>query len=56
MRDVSQIVAEVAHVDDGFCNPLKIKAAAEAREDAVNELQNLGYSRDEAEQMIADAG
>ena len=55
MRDESQIVAEVAQIDDGFCNPLKIKAAAEAREDAVAELEEHGFSREEAERMISEA-
>lgn len=55
MRDVSQILAEVAQVDEGFCNPLKIEAAADVRADAVAELEEHGFSREEAERMISEA-
>ena len=58
MKSVSQIAAEASAVDDGFCNPLKLKFAQEARADAVSQIEQRGYSRDEALQMLdnADSG
>lgn len=38
----------------GFCNPNSIKFANEDRSDAVRELEDRGYSRSEAENMVDD--
>lgn len=42
-------VAKSGRQDSGFCNPVKIRQADEAHSDAVSELMDRGYSRDEAE-------
>ena len=53
-RSDRDIARDAANVDSGFCNPRKIRAAAEAHEDAIDQLESRGYSRSEAEQMICD--
>jgi hypothetical protein len=49
-----QDIAKEANPDTGFCNPMKNKFANEARRDAIWELEDRGYSRAEAEQLIRD--
>lgn len=54
IKSDQDIAKEAASYDTGFGNPMKIKFAAEARMDAVFELEDRGYTRAEAEQMIRD--
>lgn len=54
IKSATDIAKEGANQDSGFCNPMKIKLANEARRDAIWELEDRGYSRAEAEQMIRD--
>lgn len=46
-----QQVAQSGDMDSGFCNPIKIGMAQEARQDAVSELMDRGYSLHEAQGM-----
>lgn len=55
IKSSQEIAKEAANYDTGFCNPMKNKFAAEARRDAIFELEDRGYTRAEAEQMIRDA-
>ncbi len=48
-------VARTGNFDSGFCNPMKIKFADEARSDAVGELMDRGYSQCEAQSMVDDS-
>ena len=48
-------VARSGSVDSGFCNRRKIKAADEARADAISTLRARGHSTLEAEKMIDDS-
>lgn len=48
-------VAKSGSVDSGFCNRRKIKAAEEARADAISTLRGRGHSTLEAEKMIDDS-
>jgi len=54
-RSNEEIARDVANIDTGFCNPGKIKYAAEAREEAIDTFMDRGYSREEAEQMLSEA-
>jgi hypothetical protein len=53
-RSDREIARSAAQADSGFCNPRKIADAAEAHSDAVNDLMDRGWSKAEAEQMIAE--
>ncbi len=48
------IAREAARADTGFCNPMKVKFANEARRDAIFDLEDRGYTRAEAERLIKD--
>ena len=54
IKSDQEIAKEAATADTGYCNPMKGKFADEARRDAIFELEDRGYSRAEAEQMIRD--
>lgn len=47
-----QQVAQSGNMDSGFCNPIKIGMAHEARQDAIAELVDRGYSQFEAQHMV----
>lgn len=47
-----QQVAQSGNMNSGFCNPIKISMANEARQDAISELVNRGYSQAEAQHMV----
>ncbi len=48
-------VAKSGSLDSGFCNPRKIKAADEARTEAISTLRGRGHSKSDAEKMIDDS-
>lgn len=52
-RDIAKGAADY---DSGYCNPMKNKFANEVKRDAIFELEDRGYSRSEAEQLIRDQG
>jgi len=54
IKSDTEIAKDGANYDTGYCNPMKNKFANEARQDAIFELEDRGYSRAEAEQMIRD--
>ena len=54
IKSDQEIAKEGANHDTGYCNPMKNKFANEARRDAIWNLEDRGYSRAEAEQMIRD--
>ena len=43
-----------ANIGSGFCNPIRIKHEAEDRQTAIFDLEDRGYSRDEAKQILRD--
>lgn len=55
IKSDTEIAKEAASFDSGFCNPMKVQFAHEARSDAIFALEDRGYTRAEAEQMIRDA-
>ncbi len=48
------IVRAVKDYDTGVCNPRKIKEGQELRDDAISELMDRGYSREEADNLLKD--
>jgi len=55
VKSDAEIASEGANADSGFCNPMKVQLANEARTDAIFALEDRGYTRAEAEQMVRDA-
>lgn len=55
IKSDQEIASDAANYDTEFCNPMKNKFANEARRDAIWNLEDRGYSRAEAEQLIRDA-
>lgn len=51
---VEDIVRAVKSFDTGFCNPRKVKEGQELHDDAVTELMDRGYSREEANDLLTE--
>lgn len=49
-RDTQKIANDIRELEDGFCNPRKLKQAEELRE----ELAERGYSKREIDEMVGD--
>ncbi len=56
---MSDIPNDLAHrlnsLDDGFCNPIRIKVNDEIREQVRDELVKRGWSEQEADAMVEEA-
>lgn len=55
MSDIpSDLANRLNSLDDGFCNPIRIKVNDEIREQVRDELVKRGWSEQEADAMVKE--
>lgn len=54
-KTTQEIISSVRNQDEGFCNPIKAGLCIEERADAIEALEDRGYSFHEARQMVNSA-
>ena len=54
IKSAQDIAREADSLDEGFCNSRKLRVAEERYEDNVQAIMERGYTRVEAEAMIAE--
>ena len=53
-KSTAEIARAIRGQDEGYCNPYKLQMCAEDRADAIEALEDRGYSREEAKRLLDD--